>query len=219
VFAGLDAAFCAGESWHVLGPNGSGKTTLLRVLLGVLPPRAGEVVRGIPRGEIGFVPQRSGLAETLPTTVAECVLLGLVGRRVGREERRQRLGWALERVRLAGYEHRSVHALSGGLRQRTLVARALVRRPRVLILDEPLTGLDLPTARALAEDLVRLSRLAGGPTLVTASHDLPAARRHATHALLLGGGRVRAGPMADVLRPEILAEAYGAPADTFRDAT
>jgi ABC-type Mn2+/Zn2+ transport system ATPase subunit len=217
VFRDLDLTIRPGEFWVVLGPNGAGKTTLLKLLLGSLRPRAGTVRRrtDLAAGGASLVPQHASLAATLPTTVRECVLSGLVGLGLAGEERRHRLAWALARVALGGREREDFWTLSGGTRQRVLVARALVRRPRLLVLDEPMAGLDLPTSRALYADLVRLNQTAGGPAIVLVSHDLDAARRHASHAVLLGRSGTHAGPAARVLVGERLAASYGVPADLF----
>src|SRR3972149_11145426 len=130
----------SGQFYFFLGPNGSGKTPLLRAILGVLRPRTGALWLhpDLARlDQIGFVPQRCDINPTLPTTVREFVLLGLVGLRASRNEESERLDWALDRVRLAGLGTKDYWSLSGGQRQRALVARALVRRPRPPIFDEP----------------------------------------------------------------------------------
>src|SRR5215213_4257451 len=150
----------AGDFWFLLGPNGQGKTTLLRCLLGLLKPQSGTLwmspeLQG--RQRLGFVPQRCDLNPTLPTTVREFVLLGLVGVRADRANREDRLAWALRRVGLADKVEESYWSLSGGQRQRALVARALVRRPRLLVLDEPTNGLDLPTEESLLGFLADLN--------------------------------------------------------------
>src|SRR5215213_1090819 len=149
-----------GEFWFMLGPNGEGKTTLLRCVLGLLRPQAGQMWLNPSLGGhkgIGFVPQRCDLNPTLPTTVREFVLLGLVGVRADRANREDRLAWALRRVGLADKVEESYWSLSGGQRQRALVARALVRRPRLLVLDEPTNGLDLPTEESLLGFLADLN--------------------------------------------------------------
>ena len=165
-----------------------------------------------PRERIGFVPQRCDLNPTLPTTVREFVLLGLVGLRVHRRDERERLAWALAKVGLAAMARRNYWALSGGQRQRALVARTLVRRPSLLILDEATTGLDVPTAEEFLQTVTELNR-ADGLTILFVTHDLTLATRHATHVALFAGGRVTAGPGRDVLSPENLHRAYGVPVE------
>ncbi len=212
VLVGVDWTVCAGEYWFLLGPNGSGKTTLLRAVLGLLPPSAGTLRRDPDAASLeqtGFVPQRSRTNPTLPTTVREFVGLGAVGLpRAARDP--DSLAWALERVGLAGLAGRDLRALSGGQRQRALVARALVRRPRLLVLDEPTAGLDVASAEAFLEtidELHRTERL----TLLFVTHELHTAARFATHVALFSDGRVRAGPRDAVLVRADLEAAFGVP--------
>jgi ABC-type Mn2+/Zn2+ transport system ATPase subunit len=190
-----------GEFWVLLGQNGSGKTTLLRAILGLLPPRSGSLwlhPELASRARTGFVPQRCDITPTLPTTVREFVLLGLVGLRVRRQEEQGRLDWALEKMGLAGLAGRSYWALSGGQRQRALVARALVRRPTFLVLDEPTNNLDTPTEEALLQLLVALNQEAQ-QTIMLVTHNLSLARRYATHVAFVHGGQVLSGPRDQVL--------------------
>ena len=210
VLAGVNWTVYAGESWFLLGPNGSGKTTLLRALLGLLEPQGGRLERGpclaTPAG-LGYVPQRGEPSAVLPTTVREFVSLGFVGSAVPRTQRRAALAWALERVDLGGLADASYWSLSGGQRQRALVARALVRRPRVLILDEPTEGLDVATQDALLRTLDALHR-EEGMTLLVVTHRLDIAERQATHVALFRAGRVVAGPRDVVLSGDALRGAF-----------
>ncbi len=190
-----------GEFWVFLGHNGGGKTTLLRAILGLLLPRSGSLwlhPELASRARTGFVPQRCDLTRTLPTTVREFVLLGLVGLRVHRHEEQERLTWALEKMGLAGLATRSYWALSGGQRQRALVARALVRRPTFLILDEPTNNLDTPTEDALLQLLVALNQEAQ-QTIMLVTHNLSLAHRYATHVAFVHGGQVLSGPRDHIL--------------------
>jgi ABC-type Mn2+/Zn2+ transport system ATPase subunit len=201
----------AGQFWFLLGPNGSGKTTLLRAIMGQLRPAAGRLelhpmLRD--RAAIGFVPQRCEPNPILPTTVREFVSLGLVGIRAEEAERRQRLAWALAHVGLEDLERQSYWELSGGQRQRALVARALVRRPRLLILDEPTNTLDFLIERAILDLLAALHR-EECTTVLFVTHALHVAERYATDVALFGGGVVEAGPADALLRPEHLARRYG----------
>lgn len=200
-----------GEFWFLLGPNGEGKTTLLRAILGELSPAEGrlvldEAVRD--RAAVGFVPQRCAPNPILPTTVSEFVGLGLVGVRADRTERRDRLHWALAHAGLAGLERHSYWALSGGQRQRALVARALARRPRLLILDEPTNHLDFLIEQSILDVLSSLHR-EEGTTILFVTHALHLATRYGTHVALFHRGRVECGPAAELLRVERLTRAYG----------
>lgn len=213
VLASIDLEVYPGEFWFFLGPNGEGKTTLLKALLGALRPLRGAVEWHpdfADRRRWGFVPQRCDLNPTLPTTVREFVLLGLVGIQAGAAEKRARLEEALAAVGLAGLSGRSYWALSGGQRQRALVARALVRRPSLLVVDEPTTGLDLAAEEALLESLAALNR-SQGMTVIFVTHELVTAARHATHAALFRRGGVRAGRVEEVFTESELEATYGVP--------
>jgi ABC-type Mn2+/Zn2+ transport system ATPase subunit len=192
-----------GEFWCWIGPNGSGKTTLLRAFLGLLEPLAGRIEgvgRARERGQLGYVPQRSELSDSLPTTVRELVELGLVGMRLGRQERAEAVAWALAQVDLTPMAQHAVASLSGGQRQRALLARALVRRPQLLVLDEPTEGLDPPTHAALLRSISALQR--EGLTLVVVTHRIEIARELADHVALFADGRVIAGSRDEVLGTE-----------------
>lgn len=211
VLDGISLVVRRGEFWFLLGPNGEGKTTLLRALLGELAPAGGELALHATlrdRAAVGFVPQRCAPNPILPTTVREFVELGLVGVRVATAERPGRLEWALAHAGLAGLERRSYWALSGGERQRALVARALIRRPRLLVLDEPTNHLDFLIEQSILDVLAGLHR-EEGTTILFVTHALHLAARYGTHVALFHGGRVESGPVADLLRPERLTEAYG----------
>ncbi len=220
VLSGVNWTVRAGEYWFVLGPNGEGKSTLLRALLGLLDPLAGRLdwsgdLAG--RRRVAFVPQRCDLNPTLPTTVREFVAQGFVGLRLPAGDRERRLGEALDRVGLGGQALRSYWALSGGQRQRAVVARALVREPRLLILDEPTNGLDLTSEDQLMEALARLRR-AHGLTLILVTHDLAMAARHASHVALVHAGAVQVGTRDEVLTTARLRAAYAVPVEVRKDA-
>ncbi|MBI3248517.1 MAG: metal ABC transporter ATP-binding protein [Deltaproteobacteria bacterium] len=199
-----------GEFWVFLGQNGGGKTTLMKAILGLIPPQAGRLWHHpvlASRERTGFVPQRCDLNPTLPTTVREFVLLGLVGLPHVKNEREERLSWALSKMGMADFARHSYWALSGGQRQRALVARALVRRPTLLILDEPTNNLDVPTEDALLRLLVALNQ-EQGQTVLLVTHNVSIAARHATHVALLHAGRVTAGPKDRILTAKNLAHLY-----------
>jgi len=180
----VDLTVAAGEFVALVGPNGSGKSTLLRLLLGLLRPDAGtvEVLGAAPRDlrdrwRVGYVPQRRILDLDVPATVAEVVTSGRTARRgwwrfPGRADRAA-VDHALEAVALADLRRRPVGALSGGQQQRVLIARALVSEPVVLVLDEPIAGVDRESQRLFRDSLVHLVEHHDSAVLLV-SHELGA---------------------------------------------
>jgi ABC-type Mn2+/Zn2+ transport system ATPase subunit len=221
VLAGIELEVRSGEFWFIIGPNGHGKTTLLRALIGSLTPQRGQIIATgdfARHDRIGFVPQECSLNPTLPTTVREFVSLGLVGIRASRRERQERLVEALGKVELAGKEKQDYWSLSGGQRQRAIVARALIRRPSVLIADEPTSGLDLSVETALLESIAELNR-EQRLTVIMVVHDLAIAARFASHVALVHNGGVDAGRASAILCRENLQRAYRVPIDVQYQAS
>lgn len=209
----------AGEFWFFLGPNGVGKTTLVKALLGMLPVQEGSIFLNpslASRELIGFVPQRCDLNPTLSTTVSEFVLLGLAGLKIKKKETLDRLSWAIEKMNLENMRLRNYWSLSGGQRQRALVARALVRRPKLLIADEATKDLDLSTTIGLMQSLTDLNRNEN-LTILFITHDLALAARFCTHTALFINGVVRTGSCQIVLNSEDLGKAYGVPVWVHQD--
>ncbi|MFC8848009.1 MULTISPECIES: anchored repeat-type ABC transporter ATP-binding subunit [unclassified Micromonospora] len=205
-----------GELVGLLGPNGAGKTTLLRAILTLTRTRGGTVtVEGRPsrpgRADIGYVPQRHEFTWDFPISVEQAVLTGRTGRlgllrRPGVADWRS-VGDALDRVQLTGLRRRPVGELSGGQRQRVLVARALALGPSILLLDEPFTGLDMPTQELLG-DLFRALAQEGRAVLMT-THDLVAAVDSCTRLVLLNGRVVADGRPADLQDAEAWTTTFG----------
>lgn len=188
------------QCWFLLGRNGSGKTTLIATLLGLLPPLGGRITMapGIAdRSGVGFVPQEQRFQQSLPVTVTEFVCLGLSAR-VAAADRAAHAAAALESMHIEHLARRISGELSLGQRRRVLIARALARRPALLVLDEPTANLDPFGSGQLGADLEHL-RADAGMCLLHASHDLDLARRYATHVALVAQGTVRTGPAADML--------------------
>ena len=219
ILSGVGFRIMPGESWYVIGPNGAGKSTLLKAILGLLAPAAGglALARTLDdRRRLGFVPQRLDLAAGVPTTVREFVGLGFTGLGHDRATRRRLLDAALARVGLTGRSGAALMELSGGQRQRAAIARALVREPLLLVVDEPTTGLDLVAERDLLALLADLNR-EQGLTIVFVAHDLGMVARHATHIALVAGGAVAVGTAAEILTGERLSQAFGIPIGVHLD--
>ncbi|NHC14758.1 anchored repeat-type ABC transporter ATP-binding subunit [Motilibacter sp. E257] len=206
-----------GELVGLLGPNGAGKTTLLRTVLGLLRPVGGRVaVEGRTakpgRTALGYVPQRHEFAWEFPICVADVVMTGLTGR-LGLFRRPGAAEWeavadALERVRMSDLADRPVGQLSGGQRQRVLVARALALRPSLLLLDEPFTGLDMPTQDLLSALFVDLAR--EGRAVLMTTHDLLGALDACDRVALLNRSIVAVGtPDRLALDPAPWMSAFG----------
>lgn len=216
VLTGVTMSVAAGETVGLIGPNGAGKTTLLRVVLGLVPPSGGRVrISGAPaagsRGTIGYVPQRHEFAWDFPVSVAGAVMTGRTHRigwlRPPRRDDRAAVAEALERVDMTDLRDRPVGELSGGQRQRVLVARALALRPRLLLLDEPYTGLDVPTQELLDGLFTRLA--AEGTALLMTTHDLSAAARSCTRLVLLNRSVVAQGSAEELRDPAVWLRAFG----------
>jgi zinc transport system ATP-binding protein len=198
--AGVDLAVEAGEVVAVLGANGSGKSTMVRAALGLVPLSAGRAeLFGQPVGRfsgwsrVGYVPQRVVEPGAVPATVREVVSSGrlpLMRRwRPASAADRAAVDGALTAVGLADRARDSLATLSGGQQQRVLIARALVCAPELLVLDEPTSGVDLPSQQALADTLGELA--GGGLTVVLVAHELGPMHPLITRAVILSGGRVR----------------------------
>ena len=199
----------------LVGPNGSGKSTLLRVILGLHKPWRGEVrIVGREgsgaRGRIGYMPQSELVDWSFPVTALDVVLMGRYGRlglvrRPGARDRQEAMA-ALERVRLADLSQRLIGELSGGEQRRMLIARALAQDADLILLDEPLAGLDATAQHdllALLDDLRREDK-----TLFVATHDLSCVAANFDHAVLLNRRVVAFGRPAEVFTEELLSAAF-----------
>ena len=207
VLNGVDLTLCPGEVIAVLGANGSGKSTLVRASIGLVARRSGTVeLFGTPleqfreRARLGYVPQRSNESTGVPATVREVVLSGRLARRrfVGPASRADRAAAdrAIELVGLSDLVRRPVTELSGGQHQRTLIARALASEPELLVMDEPLAGVDAGSAAQLAVTVGDL--VAGGTAVLLVEHDLGPLTPVVDRAVVVDHGRVVFdGPAAD----------------------
>jgi zinc/manganese transport system ATP-binding protein len=225
VWSDVNVTAREGEFTAVLGPNGSGKTTLLRVLLGQLPLVGGEarVLGGPPgaaNGQIGYLPQRRHFDSAVRIRGIDLVRLGLDGARWGFPLRRtgqEQVQKAISLVGAGDYATRSIGRLSGGEQQRLLIAQALVSRPRLLLLDEPLDSLDLPNQTAVAALLARISR-EQGVTVLLVAHDANPLLSYLDRVVYFGAGRAAEGAPRDVITPVTLSRLYGVPVDVLESA-
>ena len=212
---GINLQIQQGAQVAVVGPNGAGKSTLFGVIAGTLRPSRGQVqVYGSgPGGHIciGFVPQRSRIDWRFPVSVADVVMMGRVGKigflRWPRRADWQRVEAALARVGMQDLARRQIGELSGGQQQRVFLARAIAQEAELLLLDEPLTGLDLPSQEAILQILADLR--AQGVTTLVATHDLNQAADRFDRMLLLNRRIVADGPPDFVLTTAHLSAAYG----------
>ena len=229
VWSDVDLSVCPGEFVAVLGSNGSGKSTLLKAILGLVHTTPGAVrVLGAPPGaanrDIGYLPQRHGYDATLPIRAIDLVRLGYDGSKWGlplgfRSERgraaKSRVGEVIELVGASAYAHRTLAELSGGEQQRILIAQALVRKPRILMLDEPLDSLDLPNQAAVSALVQRICREEGVAVLLVA-HDVNPLLSYLDQVIYLAGGNALQGPVQEVIAGEKLSELYGVQIEVLR---
>ncbi|MFG2471616.1 metal ABC transporter ATP-binding protein [Streptomyces canus] len=228
----VDLEVGAGEFVAVLGPNGVGKSTLVKMLLGMVPAAAGEVrVLGGEPGRtgdrVGCLPQRRAFDASLRIRGSDIVRLGLDGHRWGvplpwptrfsprRRQERRRVTDVIELVGATAYAHRPIGACSGGEQQRLLIAQALVRRPELLLLDEPLDSLDLSHQAAVAALIGRICR-ERGTAVVMVAHDVNPILPFLDRVVYIAEGGVAAGPPREVITTETLTRLYGVPVEVLR---
>ncbi|WP_298281715.1 metal ABC transporter ATP-binding protein [Acidocella sp.] len=208
---GLEAgAFCA-----LIGANGAGKTSLMRAILGFERLAGGVVER---QGPVGYVPQKLGFEPDWPVRARDFVALGEDGGRLGfawpSKARRARVEAALAAVDGLGFAEQRVGELSGGQVARVVIAHALVRRPRLLLLDEPLANLDLRAGAELIKLLHRLSRT--GVSVLLSAHDMNPLLPAIDRLVYLAAGHAVSGVPAEVVRTDVLSKLYGYHIDVIR---
>jgi ABC-type Mn2+/Zn2+ transport system ATPase subunit len=205
-----------GELTGIVGPSGSGKTTLLRLLLGTIRPHHGRVDR-VAGTAISYVPQLETVNWNFPVTVAECVLMARPQARLApwaSKAERAEVAALLERLGIGGLGRRHIRELSGGQQQRMFIARALLRQPRLLLLDEPTSGVDVRTRHELLALLAELHR--DGLAVVLTTHDLNGIAVRLPNLVALHTRVIAAGPPAQVITPEVLEQTFGARMEVYQ---
>ncbi|AZA10612.1 metal ABC transporter ATP-binding protein [Corynebacterium gerontici] len=191
----------------LLGPNGAGKTTLLRALLGLIRPSVG--IASCSQ-HCGYVPQQSGFHWHYPMTCLDVVRTGFIRGLFGAVRATDRCVQALDQVKMAGLAHRPIAELSGGQRQRVLLARALAPQPDTLVLDEPFTGVDVPSQLLITEVLSKLVDV----TVFMSTHDIPAALHSAHSAVLLRERIIAHAPIPQLQSSELWADTFQVPEES-----
>jgi zinc/manganese transport system ATP-binding protein len=225
LWSGVDLDVGPGEFVAVLGPNGVGKSTLVKVLLGIVPTAAGDVrVLGERPGRagdrIGYLPQRRSFDASLRIRGIDVVGLGWDGDRwgiplPGRRHKAARVAEVIDLVGASAYAHRPIGQCSGGEQQRLLIAQALVRRPELMLLDEPLDSLDLPNQAAMAALVGRICREEGVAVMMVA-HDINPILSRLDRVVYLAEGGAVAGRPEQVITSEILSRLYRTPIEVLR---
>ena len=232
VWSGVDLDVDRGAFVAVLGPNGVGKSTLIKVVLGILPLAEGRVTvlgrnPGASGRQIGYLPQRRSFDANLRIRGVDVVRLGSDGDRWGLpvpggtrlfasgRQRRQRVAEVIDLVGASDYAHRPIGQLSGGEQQRLLIAQALVRRPSLLLLDEPLDSLDLPNQASVAALISEISQ-AFGITVLIVAHDVNPIVSYLDEVVYVAHGGAVCGPPDDVITSETLSALYGTAIEVLR---
>jgi ABC-type Mn2+/Zn2+ transport system ATPase subunit len=200
----------AGEFTGIVGPSGSGKTSLLRLLLGTARPQRGSVARR-PGVAVSYVPQLETVNWSFPVTVAECVLMSRATRRLlpwATADERRDVARVLDRLGIGELAGRHIRELSGGQQQRMFLARALLRRPQLLLMDEPTSGVDIATRHEVLHLLDELHN--DGLAIVLTTHDLNGMAAHLPRLVALRRTVIAAGAPAEVIVPNVLERTFGA---------
>lgn len=208
VLEGVNFSLNSGDYLCVVGENGSGKSTLIKGLLGLKAPSKGTITldEGLKSTEIGYLPQQTDLQKDFPASVWEVVLSGRLNSLGNhlfytREDRAAAME-NIERMGIEEFRNRSYQDLSGGQQQRVLLARAMCATKKLLLLDEPVTGLD-PVAQNEMYNLIKLINLCNNISVIMVSHDIQEAARYATHILHLGHTQLFYGTTAEYKKSDM----------------
>lgn len=210
VLLDIDLSIQASSFIGILGPSGSGKTTLLRAILGQVRPQRGSISRASGTA-VSYVPQLETVNWNFPVTVAQCVLMSRIGKRLlpwaSAAERRLVAG-VLERLGIGGLAERHIRDLSGGQQQRMFIARALLRDPALLLLDEPTSGVDVATRHEVLHLLQDLNN--DGIAIILTTHDLNGLAAHLPELVALRTRVLARGTPEEVVKPWVLEQVFGA---------
>lgn len=216
VLSEITATIPEGMITGIIGPNGSGKTTLIKTIMGLIPSQTGSInIWGQPldkvRSSVAYMPQRESVDWNFPASVYDVVAMGRLDvkqwwKRLSKADH-EWIMHALEQVQLTDFKDRQIGQLSGGQQQRVFLARALAQQASLLLMDEPFVGVDMVSQQAILDVLGKLR--SAGKTLIIVHHDLSTVYESFDYALLLNQRLVASGTVAEVVRPEILSEAYG----------
>ena len=215
VLVNVDLTLSEGDFIGVVGPSGSGKTTLLRAIAGAVEPIAGRIVRD-RSAAVAYVPQVETVNWYFPVTVREAVLMSRVDGRVVPWSSKQDVRDAdavLARLGIGDLGDRHIRELSGGQQQRVFVARAMLRRPRLLLLDEPTSGVDVRTRHDVMHLIHELHH--DGLAVVLTTHDLNGIAAHLPRLVCLNREVIATGRPQDVITPDVLERTYGAPLEVL----
>lgn len=210
----LNLTIRPGDLLGVVGPSGSGKTTLLRLVLGTVSPQRGSV-RHRAGTAVAYVPQIDTVNWNFPVTVTECVLMSRTGRLLPWASRSERAEAAqvLDRLGIGDLGDRHIRELSGGQQQRMFIARALLRGPQLLLLDEPTSGVDVTTRHDMLHLLGELNTT--GVAILLTTHDLNGVAAHLPRIVALHRTVIADGTPAQVIRPDVLERTFGAPMEVM----
>lgn len=218
----VNLSVAAGDFVGIVGPSGAGKTTLLRAILGAADVYKGEIlVDGVPvrqrRSRAGYVPQLETIDWNFPVTVEQVVLMGRAADGWLPWNKKQHIEEAyavMERLGIAGLAKRHIRALSGGQQQRVFLGRALFSSPKLLLLDEPTSGVDIKTRDDILHLLDELNH--EGVTILLTTHEINAVAAHLPWVVCVNGRVIAEGPPQDVFNPEVLRQTYGADMTVIR---
>jgi len=198
----------------VVGPSGSGKTSLLRLLLGTVAPQRGVVTRR-PDVAVAYVPQLETVNWNFPITVSECVLMARTTRTLPWPTRHEKAEVArvLDRLGIGALAQRHIRELSGGQQQRMFIARALLRNPQLLLMDEPTTGVDVTSRHDMLHLLGEIN--ADGVAILLTTHDLNGVAAHLPTLVALHRTVIAVGPPAAVINGPVLERTFGAPMEVL----